>query len=108
MLRNRTLFLIFLLARMCSFGLCQELGEERGGFSYSPTNDPISNITLAKGFGGRTFTIAVHEEHPFVFYNESLIGNARFTGATVDILSLLSENLDFTMQLNIVRKYVLL
>ena len=50
------------------------------------------------GFDGKEFTIALHVDHPFVFFNEDLRGNERFSGLTVDVLELLQQNLNCKMR----------
>jgi hypothetical protein len=63
---------------------------------------PNSNIGANPDtFNGETVTFALHEAHPFVFYDDSKSGNEQFTGVTVDLIDMLSRLLNFNYVLTI-------
>jgi len=79
-----------LLSLLALGGLASVLGTA----TDKVTQSPINTVTQDIGFGGIKFTMAVHEEHPFVFFDETKTGNDRFTGVTIELSQMLCELLE--------------
>lgn len=66
------------------------------GVTNNVVGQPLTNFTAETGLGGIALRFALHQEHPFVFYDSTKSGNARFAGITVDLIYLLAADLKFT------------
>mmetsp|Transcript_11455 Transcript_11455/g.28482 ORF Transcript_11455/g.28482 Transcript_11455/m.28482 type:complete len:559 (-) Transcript_11455:106-1782(-) len=72
--------------------LCMGVGVS----GQAPTlGAPLSNITHGKvSFGGATQRVAMQVISPFVMQDTTKVGNAAFSGFTVDLLNALEDELD--------------
>ena len=88
-------FLVLLFNEWHVTGLEDEIIDDE---QQHKQEEKLIDFDKVNGFNGKEFSIALHVDHPFVFFNEDLRGNERFFGLTVDVLELLQLKLKCSMK----------